>query len=837
MRRFGKWILIVGLILAMTIPAFAATGNAKVDWLIEQKIVIGDGSGSYKLDNPISRAEATKMLVESLNKRAEADALKGKTPKFKDVKGNEWYVGYLNYAIEQNIINGYEDNTFKPQGNVTYAEMIKMLVVAHGASNGKETTTGFWAQPYIDKAQSIHLLDGVITGDYNGAAPRGKVFEMIYNAMHGGDNLDLAKDQYYALITQNSPTVQVRILAAGEGSAHRIGSYVNLGVLNLNQVLGDVLKVNVDAKGVVSNSMLAQDVKLVEGPAALTARSVMIDGLSYGLPKGYDKEVMLSHDDQDFRYGEFVEKNRDNGGAKDTFVAEYARVYVKGNRVLYVDCYSFDDIAPVRSGMVFGTSEIYVYDDSREGEVRAVPVRELRLVNGKTMEAIGIEQVNPDDVVHIYDRDKALVLRNKLAQGDFKGIRSQSGTQYASIGGVEYQVRVATNKRAVSRDASGQVSTMHVERQSRYPEFEGRQVRAILDLNGHVQLLESSNRAADANHVALFRAFLGSSDVELVGPGRYRLPGTARFTIGRQRASSSDFGAGDLVVMERVGQDVTSLNRVLSARQMYDEATTVERDRQNRPNITTNTISLSGGGGFAYNSTYQYDGNTKIYVVEGNANRPGNMTEVKMPFILENYGQGMKAFVLTTDQYDTLVDASFSVLERAKTDKAKVIVFFDFGRYNAPIAGNAYRVEKDFTPGDRVMYLRRGDRYSASSYDFANQDVSNKARFIPAGTDIQVSMNSREEITSIDRIISSEVGKETYHVDFYIPMSRENGNGKLIVTDSQNETRVFSIHIENVNNLNGVQQGDVITMEYNGNDLIRVMNVYPSGTEVTGVLR
>ncbi|EKD93870.1 MAG: Ig-like, group 2 [uncultured bacterium] len=49
---------------------------------------------------------------------------------FSDVPVNEWYAPYTQTAKERNIIAGYEDGTFRPNNNITRAEAIKILLQA-----------------------------------------------------------------------------------------------------------------------------------------------------------------------------------------------------------------------------------------------------------------------------------------------------------------------------------------------------------------------------------------------------------------------------------------------------------------------------------------------------------------------------------------------------------------------------------------------------------------------------------------------------------------------------------------------------------------------------------
>ncbi len=84
----------------------------------------------------------------------------------------------VDMCVALNIIGGYEDGTFRPAGNVTRAEMCKMICVA--LNGGKEPTMGSgligtfndvatsdWSAPYIEYCVSQGIVGGVGGGRFN----------------------------------------------------------------------------------------------------------------------------------------------------------------------------------------------------------------------------------------------------------------------------------------------------------------------------------------------------------------------------------------------------------------------------------------------------------------------------------------------------------------------------------------------------------------------------------------------------------------------------------------------------------------------------------------------
>ena len=90
----------------------------------------------------------------------------------KDVNGTE-YQAAVEALVELGIVNGYEDGTYRPEQNVSRAEMAKLLVIAAGLEAAAELNEGAtrfadvnggWASGYINVAAEY----GYIMGDPDG---------------------------------------------------------------------------------------------------------------------------------------------------------------------------------------------------------------------------------------------------------------------------------------------------------------------------------------------------------------------------------------------------------------------------------------------------------------------------------------------------------------------------------------------------------------------------------------------------------------------------------------------------------------------------------------------
>lgn len=204
---------VLALVLALVIAlgtfgtAFAAEDNRytsaehKVQWLIDNKVVEGrkvnenPEDNDLALDKNITRAEVTKLLVYTLELQNLADALKGTVLAFPDVELNHWANGWVNVATTREIgkerirlVVGYPDGLFRPENNVTYAELAVMLVrIAKDDLTLKDEAFANapenWASQWMRWAQEEGILDGLKVLDSDAPATRKDAFIMIYNTM------------------------------------------------------------------------------------------------------------------------------------------------------------------------------------------------------------------------------------------------------------------------------------------------------------------------------------------------------------------------------------------------------------------------------------------------------------------------------------------------------------------------------------------------------------------------------------------------------------------------------------------------------------------------------
>ena len=165
--------------LALTLSLFAASASyaavpqdvkgkayeEAVTKLVEKGIITGDTDGSFHPESDLTRAQACVIIVKSMNApTAEVVGTATQPVKksgFTDMSGYGWAEGYVSYAVENKVIKGYPDGTFKPASKVTMNELVTMVLRAADITD--ESLSGTWPSNYIDKANELGALKNIPT--------------------------------------------------------------------------------------------------------------------------------------------------------------------------------------------------------------------------------------------------------------------------------------------------------------------------------------------------------------------------------------------------------------------------------------------------------------------------------------------------------------------------------------------------------------------------------------------------------------------------------------------------------------------------------------------------
>jgi len=116
----------------------------------------------------------------------------GKSFPFIDVPANHWAYQSIFDAYKQGLVNGKEGALYAPDGNLTYAEAIKLAACIHQLQTGGSVTTEVgvgspWYAPYVEYAELNGIIDkGQFAGKYKSPISRYDFAYIFARAMPDG---------------------------------------------------------------------------------------------------------------------------------------------------------------------------------------------------------------------------------------------------------------------------------------------------------------------------------------------------------------------------------------------------------------------------------------------------------------------------------------------------------------------------------------------------------------------------------------------------------------------------------------------------------------------------
>ncbi len=160
-------------------------------YLTELNVLGGYPDGTFRPGNPVTRAQASKMIANALQLRQPAtDSI------FSDLAKSNDYYQYVSALAAKQIISGYPDGSFKPYKAITRQQMAKML------ANAYDLEGVFHTLPFEDVKRSVEAFQfinalysyGVTTGTTattyspSKTVTRGQLAVFIYRASHMNKN-------------------------------------------------------------------------------------------------------------------------------------------------------------------------------------------------------------------------------------------------------------------------------------------------------------------------------------------------------------------------------------------------------------------------------------------------------------------------------------------------------------------------------------------------------------------------------------------------------------------------------------------------------------------------
>lgn len=140
----------------------------QIDHLQSRELVNGYPDGSFRPDSHITRAEFVTMLVNIMNKKDEAVQLQKGDSAFGDVSCDFWAHGYIELAGELNYIHGDDQGRFNPLHIINRQEAVTIMVNALREELPEKAKLEFtdgedvaeWALPAV----SLAVQEGLVKG-------------------------------------------------------------------------------------------------------------------------------------------------------------------------------------------------------------------------------------------------------------------------------------------------------------------------------------------------------------------------------------------------------------------------------------------------------------------------------------------------------------------------------------------------------------------------------------------------------------------------------------------------------------------------------------------------
>lgn len=582
-------------------------------------------SEDFKAEKNVTRAEFASMIVRVKGLEDSAKALANLPTGFKDVPTNLWANGYIAVAKQQGFINGYPNGTFQPNRQISYQDMATMLTIALGQA---EAGTVYPAG-YIVKAQQLGLFNNVKPLAYTDMATRGDVFKMVYNmvtskefgkrkilkaiVLENNRVENLADDEVTVEVidvVQKADWVDASRDKRGDQHTYKLDKDLKLDAEDL---LGKVVDITVDQNDKIVEVKVDKTYDYVEGAIdSVGLRKLEINGSVYSakFDEKYDdtdERIFRTYlNNKNFKYVDFAKKYE--AGAYD-----FARVTVKNGKVIFVDAYKFDDIAPVAE---VKDGNVYYLDDAWSANVvKAGKLNERVIFRDKTGYSVAERKaIAKDDVLHFYnDYKDAIVRKDAKVEAKLDKTLINKYGEFVALGKDEYYLNKTENFRAIY-SYEGKKYFVLTSRKD-IDSMVGDNVKVLVALDGSAQLIEGSKPWNDG--VNAIKKVTSRGEVKF-------LPSTGEeFWAGETRDTSyfayktnnarlkDDFRLDDIVYLSRGEKEdeIRTMGTIVS-KDVY-----AGREMKTFARIDGRHITLNANT--ANPEVYRYFNNVHFYALEG----------------------------------------------------------------------------------------------------------------------------------------------------------------------------------------------------------------------------
>lgn len=233
LKRMLCWILAVTMVLGLlpsTVLAIGSTGFKDVkdgDWFKEaveyvtaEGLMVGVGGNKFGPNGQTTRAMVVTVLYRMEGEPETAGI------GFSDTGKNRWYSNAVMWAKENGIVNGYGDNTFRPDKTMTREEMVAVFY-RYSEFKGYDTTATKSLADYSDfKSIQTYAVDamswavavGLITGFPDGTIrPQGQSTRaQLATVLMRFAEIEVAPDDKYEVVDIYTNISDIQIFVSTE---------------------------------------------------------------------------------------------------------------------------------------------------------------------------------------------------------------------------------------------------------------------------------------------------------------------------------------------------------------------------------------------------------------------------------------------------------------------------------------------------------------------------------------------------------------------------------------------------------------------------------------------
>src|SRR5262249_47525262 len=138
-----------------------------VNYLYCAGAISGYSDGTFRPYNNTTRGQLTKIVVLGYGWPIVTPA----TPTFSDVPPSHPFYPYVETAVARGIISGYANGTFRPEDNVTRAQVCKIVTLAEGWPLINPATPRFTDVPpshpfyvFVETSAAHQIISGYANG-------------------------------------------------------------------------------------------------------------------------------------------------------------------------------------------------------------------------------------------------------------------------------------------------------------------------------------------------------------------------------------------------------------------------------------------------------------------------------------------------------------------------------------------------------------------------------------------------------------------------------------------------------------------------------------------------